>query len=96
MTSSSNDREALISVLDDAFRLYESCTERDCPHHEPDELQDLADAILTEFLPGYTQRVKAEAWDEAVRASVDFRISGAGYATVVRDPSPANPYRRGS
>jgi len=88
MTSSSNDdREALARIINrsaggafdlsmDAVTGAEIC-------------RITADAILVEFLPGYTERVKAEAWDEALVASADAFFDGDNAPIV-------NPYRRES
>lgn len=55
MTSSSNDRKMLHDLISDAYRRAPWGT---------DVFEYVADAILTKFLPGYTERVKAEAWRE--------------------------------
>lgn len=58
--SEANERDKLIRTLDDAFRLYEGCAEKGCSHHEPDEIADLADAILAGFMPQHDKRVVIE------------------------------------
>jgi len=51
------------------------------------------DAILTKFLPGHDERVKAEAWDEGLSAGL--REANDKARGVVNNPA-LNPYRRES
>lgn len=81
MTSSSNDRKMLHDLISDAYRRAPWGT---------DVFEYVADAILTKFLPGYTERVKAEqreadaqiAESEIVRSSYSAR---ADVAAAIRE-----------
>lgn len=74
MTSSSNDREALITLLggEEYARGGGPVFGNRALH--PSQAVAIADAILAEFLPGYTERVKAEA----LRELADYLVVNAG------------------
>jgi hypothetical protein len=84
MTSSSNDtdREALIALLGDELG-WDWNPAPGVPSSRK-VLGDIADRILTEFLPGHDERVKAEAWDEGLLVGQD----PYGFDTT------NNPYRK--
>ena len=72
MTSSSNDtdREALAKLIYEQIAFQGG----DSEHYEAMRggiYHAAADRILTEFLPGYTERVKAEAAHDALTAEAD-------------------------
>jgi hypothetical protein len=93
MTSSSNytDREAVRSavgsVLVNASNYPAKVSFRMLGLDLGPLIDKTTDAILTKFLPGHDERVKAEAWDEGWVASESYD----GYFAV-----PTNPYRRES
>lgn len=76
--SANTERDKLAAVISQAVGGWNPATAA---------ITNVADAILAEFMPEHDQRVKAEAWDEALVASADAFFDGDNAPIV-------NPYRR--